>query len=268
MKELFQPQIGVVSAWRPELEALHSMIPNSTEVILPKEGITYFHGKAYGMNLVYLESGVGMTDSAISTADLLSRYPTVKYVMVAGVAGGLSPDIEVASVAVPSVWYDYSRQLYARPDGDGFKKPEHMGKFLQGSNFGFIHPMKTKPVLVSEFMVELARRNKEDASYKIDNITIGGHGLSASVFLDNPQYREFLHTIYPEAVIVDMESYAILRTCQRQGNSVEAMAIRTVSDTAGKQTAGKNELASELQKATDQLTLFLDTYLHLFSNSL
>lgn len=269
MKKDFQPNIAVVTAWRPELDALHSMVPNATEVALPRsrEDIRYYHGNIYNRNIVYFESGVGATDSAISTSDVLSRYPTVKNVIVAGVAGSLSPDIEIASVVIPQRWYDYSRQLYARPGEDGYRTPEHMGRFLQGSHFGMIHPMNTKPVYVNEDMARIVEQNT--CSFPVDNnVVIGGSGLSASIFLDNPDYRMYLGDIYPDATIVDMESYAILRATQRHANNVSGIAFRTVSDTAGKEGTSKNELSENLKRATGQLTLFLDHYLHLLSQNI
>lgn len=267
MRRELEPNFAIVSAWRPELEALYSLMPQSEEVALPKdkEDIKYYHGNLHGIDVVYLESGVGMTDSAISTSDCLNRYPTVKYLMVAGVGGALAPELELASITIPNRWSDYSRQLYARSEGDSYKIPGHMGKFLYGSNFGMVHPMKTKPVSVSDYMLELARRTNIPNSAKPPHMVIGGHGLSASIFLDNPEFGAYMRSLYPDSLVVDMESYAILRACQRHTQHVEAIAVRTISDTAGRKGTTENELPVQLQNATDQLTQFLDSYLYVLA---
>jgi adenosylhomocysteine nucleosidase len=262
VKEHLLPKIAIASAWKPEIETLHSMIPNSKEIVISddEESLKCYHGKIHESDLVYFESGVGMTDSAISTSEILWNYPTIKYLIIAGVGGSLSSDNDISCVKVPEEWYDYSRQLFARSKEDGFQTPDHVGKFLHGNHFGFIYPYKTEPVPVSSFMMSVARECSENKQSK-DNVSIGGHGLSASIFLDNPEYRDFLKTIHPDGVVVDMESYAVLRAGLRHIHKVGGIAIRTISDTAGMKGSGKNELKIEIRKATDQLALFLDNYL-------
>jgi len=269
MKESFLPKIAIISAWQPEIEALHSMIPKSQERTLSgdQSSLKYYHGKKHGLNLVYLESGVGMTDSAISTSEILWKYPSIKYLIVAGVGGSLSSNNDISYIKIPELWYDYSRQLFARPEKDSFKIPDHIGKFLQGDHFNFIYPYKTKPVPTSPLMIDIAKKCSNNKQSE-NKISIGGEGLSASIFLDNPEYRNFLKNIYPESVVVDMESYAILRSGLKHVRKIGGIAIRAISDTAGKNETKKNELKKEIPKATKELTSFLDNYLFSLRNEI
>ena len=59
------------------------------------------------------------------------------------------------------------------------------------------------------------------------------YGLIATgdVFVSTPEEIDFIHSIYPDAVAVDMESAAIAQTCAMTG--VDFNIIRVVSDTPG-----------------------------------
>lgn len=261
-----EPRIAIATAWKPELNALHDLLPESVEVHVPSVNTTYYHNNIDGIQVVYFESGVGMTDSAITTSDVLNRYP-ITHLVIAGVAGSLTVEAPPTSICIPDNWKDASRQLYARPSGNGWNRPSHMDKFIEGPNFGMIHPMKTKGVLIDTSMMD---RAKEISSHMGDSnpvvnpkpdVIIGGQGLSSSIFMDNPDYREFLQDLYPDARIVDMESYAILRACIRRDMPVLSIAIRAITDTAGNPDITDNELSSNLEKATYNLTAFVSEYI-------
>lgn len=67
---------------------------------------------------------------------------------------------------------------------------------------------------------------------------VGGNGVTGSVFLDNREYRKWVHRVF-NAEITEMESAAIGQVCTV--NEVDWVIIRAVSDLAGGQE-GENTL--------------------------
>lgn len=61
-------------------------------------------------------------------------------------------------------------------------------------------------------------------------LRVGGRGVSASTFLANPHYREYLHTTL-QAEVFEMETAALAHVAY--ANSVPYIAFRSVSDLAG-----------------------------------
>ncbi|MFW6354282.1 MAG: purine phosphorylase, partial [Verrucomicrobiota bacterium] len=68
-------------------------------------------------------------------------------------------------------------------------------------------------------------------------VTVGGNGVTGSVFLDHAAYREWTREVFA-AEVTEMESAAVGQVCFV--NEVDWVIVRSVSDLAGGQ-AGKNE---------------------------
>nr|GMC63468.1 bark storage protein A [Ipomoea batatas] len=83
-------------------------------------------------------------------------------------------------------------------------------------------------------------------------------GVSASVFVDNSAYRDFLHSAF-NATPIDMETAAVALVCSQQ--RVPFIAIRALSDLAGGGSAESNEAALftplAAQNAADVLLGFI-----------
>ncbi|CAM9164579.1 unnamed protein product [Phaeothamnion confervicola] len=61
-------------------------------------------------------------------------------------------------------------------------------------------------------------------------LKVGVSGISADTFLDNADYRQSMYDSFG-AEVVDMESAAVMHTCEENGK--KCLAIRSLSDKAG-----------------------------------
>jgi adenosylhomocysteine nucleosidase len=77
---------------------------------------------------------------------------------------------------------------------------------------------------------------KGEKSGRLLTIDVGGTGVTGPVFLDNAEYRKFVHKVW-QARCLDMETTAYAHVCYTNG--VPFLAIRALSDLAGGQE-GKN----------------------------
>ena len=68
-------------------------------------------------------------------------------------------------------------------------------------------------------------------------LTVGGNGVTGSVFVDNRDYREWTREVF-NAEVTEMESAAVGQVCYV--NEVDWVIIRAISDLAGGQE-GVNE---------------------------
>ena len=75
---------------------------------------------------------------------------------------------------------------------------------------------------------------------------IGGTGVSAGVFADNAEFRDYLFTAW-KARVLDMESAAVTQVAY--ANGVPAIVFRSLSDLAGGD-AGANQMNTFMRLAS------------------
>lgn len=63
-------------------------------------------------------------------------------------------------------------------------------------------------------------------------LTVGGNGVTGSVFLDNREYRKWTRDVF-NAEVTEMESAAVGQVCTI--NDIDWIIIRAISDLAGGQ---------------------------------
>jgi hypothetical protein len=88
---LVKADIGLLSFWIPELYALLAQIesegnPVETHIF----GGRKFYVTTYkGHNVVAVNTGVGISNSAATTAILLQKFPSIDRIVGSGIAGGV-----------------------------------------------------------------------------------------------------------------------------------------------------------------------------------
>jgi hypothetical protein len=88
---LAKADIGVISFWVPELYALLEEIqaegnPVETHIY---GGRKFYVTKFKGHNVVAVNTGVGISNSAATTATLLQKFPSINRLVGSGIAGGV-----------------------------------------------------------------------------------------------------------------------------------------------------------------------------------
>jgi adenosylhomocysteine nucleosidase len=248
-----KPLIAVLNAYPPEMDAMVKEFKLLEGGFTEKrvKGFRYYIGTVEGKDIVVFETGISMVNAAMALQLALERLP-ISHVLFAGVAGGTDPALRVGDVVIPEKWAYHSEAAYFNPtpDGKDWMKAEYFTK--RYPNYGMIFPAdmfavrasKEKFERVPHFSVdasllEVARRAVKKLGPVISaktgreiTVSVGGVGVTGTVFLDNRDYRKFVHDTWG-ARCADMETTAYAHVCYT--NEIPFLAVRALSDLAGGQ---------------------------------
>lgn len=252
-----KPLIAVLNAYPPEMDAMVKEFKLQEGGFTEKrvKGFRYFIGSVEGKDVVVFETGISMVNAAMALQLALERLP-ISHVLFAGVAGGTDPALHVGDVVIPEQWAYHCEAAYFNPtrDGKGWMKADYFKQ--RYPNFGLIFPNdmfairagKEKFERVPYFpvdvaLLEVARRAIKKLGPVISEktgraitVSVGGVGVTGTVFLDNRDYRKFVHETWG-ARCTDMETTAYAHVCYT--NEIPFLAVRALSDLAGGQDHGE-----------------------------
>jgi adenosylhomocysteine nucleosidase len=247
----------VLTAYPPETDALVADFGLNKGGFTQQrvKGFRYQRGVVEGKDVVVFETGMSLVNAAMALQLALERLP-ITHVLFAGVAGGIDPALHVGDVVIPERWAYHGEAAYFNPtpDGNSWVKADYFTK--RYPNFGMIFPDevvairadKEKFERVAAFpadpaLLAVARRAvdklgpvRSARTGREITISVGGTGVSGTVFLDNRAYREFVFKTWG-ARCLDMETTAYAHVCYT--NEIPFLAVRALSDLAGGQTEGE-----------------------------
>lgn len=260
------PRTIVMTAFAPEWNAMTPMVDQPTEHHV--NGLTFLTGTMAGKPVLLMQSGVSMVNAAMNTQLALDRF-TVKRIVFSGIAGGVDPGLSIGDVIVPDHWAQYLEVSFARQTPKGWATPEpidptapanHGMMFPRGVQVGNAttpaqrhYSFAADPALIAlartvATTVTLRRCVEEKAPASTASaclahtprIVVGGTGVSAGVFADNAEFRDYLAVAW-HARVLDMESAAVAQVAY--ANDVPAIAFRSLSDLAGGDAGGNQMYA-------------------------
>ena len=197
--------IGIIGAVVEEAEAIKKEIKEIKEI---KEtvisGISFFTGKFNDRDVVFVQSGIGKVNAAITATLLIEKFK-VSEVIFSGVAGSLDERLKVGDVVIGHdiVQHDVDATAF------GYK----MGQIPQMKEWAFESDKE---------LVEKAG-NINDFDHRI----FFGRILTGDQFVSKKDVKIRLGKDF-EALCVDMESGAVAQVCTRLG--VKFLIIRSISD--------------------------------------
>lgn len=250
------PRTLVMTAFSPEWDALAPMVTNPVEH--HANGLTFLAGTMAGKPVLLMQSGVSMVNAAMNTQLAIDRF-AIKRIVFSGIAGGVDPDLSIGDVIVPQDWAQYLEVSFARKTPKGWVTPEAVDPNAP-PNWGMMFPRGVR-------MGNAAQPSKRHYSFGVDpalldlartvaptvalrqcvgdatpatnakaclphdpKIVVGGTGVSAGVFADNAEFRDYLATAW-HARVLDMESAAVAQVAY--ANQVPSIIFRSLSDLAG-----------------------------------
>ena len=233
-------------AFPPEWSALAPHIADTEATTLL--GGTVLEGTLAGLPVILAQTGVSMVNAALTTQALIDRFP-VDRIILSGVAGGLDPALNIGEVLAPARWGQFLEVGFGRASLAGQTLPPLPGA-TDLPPFGAMIP---RDVLIGDaahrwfeadpgLLSAAGRLSAEDPGLKL---AAGGLGTSGSAFVDNAEYRRYLHATFG-AQVIDMESAAVMQVAAV--NRVPCLALRAVSDLAGGEDDG-NALPHSLDAA-------------------
>lgn len=199
------------------------------------KGKVFWIGSLQGKEIVIVNSGVGMSNAAMTAQLLIDRY-NPKEIIFTGICGGINSSNQIGDIVIPEMWATHDYGYYGK---DGFI-PDSIYVVLPGKE-------KESGVLffkVNEALLEKANSVIQGVELKpigerVPQIKIGGKGVSGNTFIDQKEKREFLKERF-DAQIVDMESAAVVQVANVNG--IPVLVVRSCSDLAG---GSGSETASE-----------------------
>ena len=243
------PRTALVTAYSTEIEPLIKALKDRYEYRL--QGTRFTVGKLNGEPVVVFMTGVSVTNAAMNTQRALDHF-NVKQIVFSGIAGSVDASQNIGDVVVPARWANYGESLYARETDEGYQPSEKVRKSGM-TPYGMIYPRLTDVLSarsrnkeerlwfpVNDDLLTLAKTigsvtlsscaSTAQCTKEAPVIKIGGTGVSGSIFMDNADYRDYLHEAF-DAQIADMESGSAAQVAY--ANQVPFIAIRSVSDLAG-----------------------------------
>lgn len=263
------PRTVVMTAFAPEWDALaHTVVKPRTYKV---NGLTFLTGTMAGKPVLLMQSGVSMVNAAMNTQLVLDRF-TVKRIVFSGIAGGVDPALSIGDVIVAEDWAQYLEVSFARQTPQGWVVPEPVDAdapppfgmmFPRGVRLGNATetPRRQYRQAVDPALLALARkiapgltlrRCVEGQATATNCLThepkfvVGGTGVSAGVYADNAEFRDYLAKAW-RARVLDMESAAVVQVAY--ANQVPAIVFRSLSDLAGGD-AGANQMTTFMALAS------------------
>ena len=268
---------AIVVAYEPEMLALLETIEADPTAKIVDEytfkGIRYRLGTYKERPILIFATGMSIANAAMSIQMALDYFPVDELVYM-GIAGAVNPKWQPGDVIVPERWYYHDESVYSNPkleDDGGYILPEFYISFLKDQKerqiydphmpdykpFHFIHPDDV--LIIKDGMEEPSARAYFAATPRLleaaraaikklppqnilgerfSKLSVGGNGVTGSVFVDNRNYRKWTREVF-NAEVTEMESAAVGQVCEI--NEVDWVIIRSISDLAGGQEGVNDE---------------------------
>jgi adenosylhomocysteine nucleosidase len=215
----------ILYAFDAEGELLaNKMAVDTTQMVL---GRKVYIGKLLDKDIVLAESGMGMTNAAMTTQEMIDSF-SPRAVFFTGIAGAIDTSINIGDIVICSRWATHD---YGYNGAEGFKPTEiRYHKSTSDSSYN------TEFFPVDSLLLELAKKLKggefsfEKIAQREPKLVISGNGVSGNSFIDNYDKRIWLSEKF-QALIVDMETAAVAQVCTV--NDVPFIGFRSASDLAG-----------------------------------
>ena len=198
-------------------------------------------GTLNGKRIVLAESGVGMTNAAMTTQELITRFHP-RGLVFSGIAGAIDSTVHIGDLCICSSWitHDY---VYCGPDS---LQPQPVHSFsAKGDSLASFWSFSADSGFIGVAgQIDGAKLSLQRIGKREPRIIVGGACVSGNAFIDNAEKRLWLKGRFG-AMVTDMESAAVAQVCT--ANGVPFVIIRSASDLAG---------GSPSKTATEQLDQF------------
>jgi adenosylhomocysteine nucleosidase len=200
------------------------MTNDRTDTLLGRE---VFIGKLAGKEIVLAESGVGMTNAAMTVQKMIDTYDP-KAIIFSGIAGGIDSSVHIGDIVVPEKWATHDYGYYGADSfvisGIDIVKPD-VDTIIEKMYFA-----------VDDSLLAAARKLSHESlgldsiGSRIPRLIVGGIGVSGDSFIDQVEKRLWLSDHFA-ALTTDMETAAVAQVCTVNG--VPFIGFRSASDLAG-----------------------------------
>ena len=209
---------GIICATETEMKAIIKEIKDIRKKRIGRIG--FFEGKFNNKDIVFVQSGIGKVNAAITATLLIEKYDIDK-VIFSGVAGALDKVLEIGDIVIANdvVQHDFAVGAF------GYKK----GQIPQMEVWSF------------EGDKGLIKKVQETSDEKIK--LHYGRILTGDQFIYKKEEKLDLGKEF-EALCVDMESGAVAQVCYIM--NVKFLIIRSISDSVTDESSMEYDKFAEL----------------------
>ncbi len=217
--------IGLMGAMPEEMEKVIAAITDKT--VVERGSRLYYSGKLFGKDVVAVFSRWGKVAAAITATQLIIDFK-VDNIIFTGVAGGISPDLNVGDVVIAQRLFQHD--MDARPLMRRFEIP------LTGKTSYEIPEKQTERM--AEAVHHFLKNNKEFRKQLADNNIdkpkmMLGDIASGDLFISSSAMKKALISNLPSVVCAEMEGAAVAQVCYDY--EIPLQVVRVISDTADEQ---------------------------------
>ncbi len=244
--------IGLMGAMPEEMKMVIDAI---TDKSVSERGNRLYHtGKLYGKDVVAVFSRWGKVAAATTATNLILEY-NVDRIIFTGVAGAISPDLNIGDVVIAQRLFQHdmdARPLMRRYEipltgKTSFEIPDNITRQMADAVHVFLLNNK-------EFRKRLAENGINNPKMMLGDVASG------DLFVSGTEMKIDLMRNLPSVVCVEMEGAAVAQVCY--DFDVPLHVVRVISDTADEQ-AHTSAIGFVNQHAGDYSLAILKEYFNL-----
>ncbi|ADQ78803.1 MTA/SAH nucleosidase [Paludibacter propionicigenes WB4] len=247
--------LGIMGAMPEEMDKIIAAINNKE--IVERGSRVYYRGDLYGQEVVAVFSRWGKVAAATTATNLILDF-NVDRIVFTGVAGGISPLLNVGDIVIGQRLYQHD--MDARPLMRRFEIP------LTGKT-SFEIPQQNVDTM-SQAVHNFLKNNKEFrkilAEQDITNPKmLIGDIASGDLFISSANMKQALIKNLPSVLCAEMEGAAVAQVCDDYG--VPLIVVRVISDSADEE-AHISAIGFVNQHAGDYSLSILKEYITIIQN--
>jgi adenosylhomocysteine nucleosidase len=246
--------LGIMGAMPEEMDKIIAAISNKE--IVERGSRIYYRGELFGQEVVAVFSRWGKVAAATTVTHLILEFK-VDRIVFTGVAGGISPELNVGDVVIGQRLFQHD--MDARPLLRRFEIP------LTGRT-SYETPQQNVDIM-SQAVHNFLKNNKEFRKILAENNIINpkmliGDIASGDLFISSSAMKNALIKNLPSVVCAEMEGAAVAQVCDDYG--VPLVVVRVISDAADEQ-AHISAIGFVNQHASDYSLSILKEYIEIIN---
>jgi len=247
--------LGIMGAMPEEMDKIIAAINNKE--IVERGSRVYYRGDLYGQEVVAVFSRWGKVAAATTATNLILDF-NVDRIVFTGVAGAISPQLNVGDIVIGQRLYQHD--MDARPLMRRFEIP------LTGKT-SYEIPQQNVDTM-SQAVHNFLKNNKEFrkilAEQDITNPKmLIGDIASGDLFISSANMKQALIKNLPSVLCAEMEGAAVAQVCDDYG--VPLIVVRVISDSADEE-AHISAIGFVNQHAGDYSLSILKEYITIIQN--
>jgi adenosylhomocysteine nucleosidase len=246
--------LGIMGAMPEEMDKIIAAI-NKKEIVERGSRI-YYRGELYGQDVVGVFSRWGKVAAATTATNLILEF-NVDRIIFTGVAGSISPELNVGDVVIGQRFYQHD--MDARPLMRRFEIP------LTGKT-SFETPQQNVDIM-SQAVHNFLKKDKKFRRILVDNNIpspkmLIGDIASGDLFISSKVMKHALSKNLPSVLCAEMEGAAVAQVCDDY--DVPLIVVRVISDAADEE-AHISAIGFVNQHAGDYSLSILKEYIDLIT---